>query len=73
MLYARENDRVVSTLETLTAPNKIKKVLKEHDAFKRMIFQGRGQRVRDLFDQDNLPRKEAAIRNKIKKNKLWMR
>jgi hypothetical protein len=38
-----------------------------------MIFQGRGQRVRDLFDQDNLPRKEAAIRNKIKKNKLWMR
>lgn len=73
LLYARENDRVVSTLETLTAPNKIKKVLKEHDAFKRMIFQGRGQRVRDLFDQDNLPRKEAAIRNKIKKNKLWMR
>jgi hypothetical protein len=73
LLYARENDRVVSTLETLTAPNKIKKVLKEHDAFKRMIFQGRGQRVRDLFHQDNLPRKEAAIRNKIKKNKLWMR
>lgn len=73
LLYARENDKVISILETVSAPNKIKKVLKEHDAFKRMIYQGRGQRVRDLFDQDNLPRKEAAIRNKIKKNKLWMR
>ncbi|EDZ42336.1 conserved hypothetical protein [Rhodobacteraceae bacterium HTCC2083] len=38
-----------------------------------MIYQGRGRKVRDLFDQDNLPRKEQAIRNRIKKAGFWMR
>ena len=73
LLYARESDRVVEVLETVTAPNKIKKVLKGHDPIKRMIFHGRGQKVRALFDQDNLPRRERAIRNRIKKNGFWMR
>jgi hypothetical protein len=73
LLYARETDRVVEVLEQVTAPNKIKKVLKGYDAIKRMIYQGRGQKVRALFDQGNLPRKEQAIRNKIKSNGFWMR
>lgn len=73
MLYARESDRVVDVLETVTAANKIKKVLKGHDPIKRMIFQRRGHRVRALFDRENLPRREQMIRNKIKREKLWMR
>jgi hypothetical protein len=73
LLYARESDKVVEVLEEVTAPNKIKKVLKGYDPFKRMIFQGRGQKVRALFDQDNLPRKEQGIRNKIKSEGFWMR
>ncbi|WP_299354248.1 hypothetical protein [uncultured Shimia sp.] len=73
LLYARENDRVVEVLEEIAAPNKVKKVLKQYDPMKRMIFQGRGQKVRELFDRDNLPRKEQAIRNKIKRNGFWMR
>ncbi|NNF25341.1 MAG: hypothetical protein HKN63_11130 [Rhodobacteraceae bacterium] len=73
LLYAREADRVVDVLEAVSAPNKIKKVLKQYDPFKRMIFQGRGHRVRALFDQANLPRREQAIRNRIKAEKLWMR
>lgn len=73
LLYARESDRVVEVLETIVAANKIKKVVKEYDPIKRMIFQGRGARVRALFDRDNLPRREQQIRNIIKKNKLWMR
>jgi hypothetical protein len=40
---------------------------------KRMVYQGRGHKVRDLFDQDDMPRKEQAIRNRIKKNNFWMR
>jgi hypothetical protein len=60
-------------IEAATAPNKIKKVLKEYDPMKRMIFQGRGQKVRALFDRDNLPRKEMAIRNTIKHEGFWMR
>ena len=73
LLYARERDHVVDVLEAVTAPNKIKKVLKAYDPFKRMIFQGRGQKVRALFDRNNLPRRERAIRNQIKREGFWMR
>lgn len=73
LLYARESDRVVEVLEEVTAPNKIKKVLKGSEVIKRMVYQGRGHKVRDLFDQNDLPRKEQAIRNRIKKNNFWMR
>ncbi|MEJ6403523.1 hypothetical protein [Yoonia sp. 2307UL14-13] len=73
LLYAREADQVVATLESVAAPNKIKKWLKQYDPFKRMIYQGRGQKVRALFDQNNLPRKEKALRNKIKAAGFWMR
>lgn len=73
LLYARESDRVIDVLETVTAPNKLKKVLKGSNAIKRMVYQGRGAKVRDLFDQNALPRKEQAIRNCIKSNGFWMR
>lgn len=73
LLYARESDQVVATLEAVSEPNRIKKVLKEYEPFLRMIYQGRGQKVRALFDQENLPRKEAAIRNKIRREGFWMR
>lgn len=73
LLYARESDAVVKVLEEVLAPNKIKKVVKEYDAIKKMVYQGRGARVRALFDRDDLPRKEKAIRNKIKRNRLWLR
>jgi hypothetical protein len=73
LLYARESDHVIEVLETVTAPNKLKKVLKGSNAIKRMVFQGRGAKVRALFDQQNLPRKEQMIRNRIKKNGFWMR
>ncbi|WP_163850943.1 hypothetical protein [Pseudooceanicola aestuarii] len=73
LLYARESDRVIDVLETVTSPNKIKKVLKKHEPLKRMIFQGRGQKARALFDRGNLPRKEQAIRNKLKREGYWMR
>jgi len=73
LLYARETARVINALEEIAAPNKIKKVLKGYEPIKRMVYQGRGEKVRALFDQDDLPRKEQAIRNKIKANGFWMR
>ena len=60
LLYARESDHVVDTLEEVTALNKIKKVLKGTNVIKRMIYQGR-------------VRKEQANRNRIKKASFWMR
>jgi len=73
LLYARESDRVVATLEQATAPNWVKKVLKSHDPVKFMVYHGRGRKVRDMFDRDDLPKREQAIRNKIKRNGFWMR
>lgn len=73
LLYARENDRVIEVLEAACEPNKIKKVLKTYDPIKRMVYQGRGQKVREMFDQNALPRKEQALRNQIRKAGFWMR
>jgi hypothetical protein len=73
LLYARESEHAIKVLEEITAPNKLKKVLKGSEAVKRIVYQGRGHKVRALFDQDNLPRKEQAIRNRIKKNGFWIR
>ena len=73
LLYAREPDRTVKLLEAISAPNPVKKILKQYDPFLRMIYQGRGAKVREIFDRDDLPVKEQAIRQKIKKAGFWMR
>lgn len=73
LLYARESDRVVDVLEQVAAPNWLKKVLKTYEPMKRMIYQGRGHKVRALFDRDNLPIREQAIRNRIKSEGFWIR
>lgn len=73
LLYAREAQTVIATLEEVASPNKIKKVLKTYEPIKRMVYQNRGAKVRALFDQDDMPRREQAIRNRIKSNGFWMR
>ena len=73
LLYARESDLAIEVLETVTSPNKVKKLLKNYEPFKRMIYQGRGRKVRAMFDRSNLPPKEQQIRNKIKSAGFWMR
>ncbi|SFQ97550.1 hypothetical protein [Poseidonocella sedimentorum] len=73
LLYAREADRVVEVLEEVAAPNRIKKVLKGWEPMKRMVYQGRGRKARALFDRDALPRKEQAIRNRLRREGFWMR
>ncbi|MDW4496971.1 hypothetical protein R5H30_03175 [Sulfitobacter sp. D35] len=73
LLYAREPDRTVDLLETIAAPNRLKKVLKRHEPFRRFIYQGRGRKVRALFNRTDLPRREQAIRNRIRSAGLWIR
>ncbi|MCK0138619.1 hypothetical protein [Aliiroseovarius sp. F47248L] len=73
LAYARESDRVIDVIEAASSPNKIKKILKEYNPMKRMIYQGRGQKVRAMFDRDALPRREQKIRNQIKREGFWMR
>ncbi|WP_093966931.1 hypothetical protein [Actibacterium lipolyticum] len=73
LLYARESDKAVEVLEAVTAPNKIKKVLKQYEPFKRLIYQGKGHKVRAMFDRNDLPRREQMIRNQIRRANLWLR
>lgn len=73
LLYARESDHVIDVLETVVTPNKVKKVLKQYEPLKKMVLQGKGAKVRALFDRDHLPRREQAIRNAIKSKGLWLR
>ena len=73
MLYARESDRVVQVLEEVTAPNAVKKVLKDWEPIKKIVYQGKGAKVRAMFDRGDLPRREAMIRNRIKAEGLWFR
>lgn len=73
LLYARESDAVVAVVEQVMAPQPVKKVLKEYMPFKKMVYQGKGHEVRALFDRNDLPRKEQMIRNRIKREGLWVR
>jgi hypothetical protein len=73
LLYARESDRVVEVLEAVAAPNAVKRILKEYEPFKKLIYQGKGQAIRAMFDRTALPRREQMLRNRIKAEGLWFR
>lgn len=73
LLYARESDRAVAVIESCLAPNPIKRVVKDHEPVKRIVFQGKGARIRALFDRNALPTREAAIRNRLRALGLWLR
>ena len=73
LLYARESDRVVEVLEDLAAPNPVKRLLRDYDPMRKLIYQGKGRKLRALFDRSALPRKEQMLRNAIKREGLWLR
>jgi hypothetical protein len=73
LLYATAPDATIRLLEDITRRNRVKKVLKRHEPFRRMIYQGKGAEVRALFDRADLPRSQQAIQNRIKRAKLWLR
>lgn len=73
LFYAKASADQLTKFDEVVRPNRIKKVLKTYEPFRRMIYHGRGDRVRALFDQNHLPIREKVIRNRIKKERLWMR
>ncbi|WP_415182984.1 hypothetical protein [Phaeovulum sp.] len=73
LLYARESDHVVEILEQICAPNPVKKILRAYEPIKKLVLQRKGHKVRALFDRDALPRREQVIRNRIKREGLWLR
>lgn len=72
LLFARECDTTINFLYDLVKPNKIKKILKNYDPAKRLIYQGGGAKIREIFNE-NRPKSEKEIRKAIKAAGLWLR
>lgn len=73
LLYARNSDRVVEVLEQVAAQQDLRRILRDYEPAKVLIYQNRGKKIRALFDRANLPRREQVIRQTIKKEGLWLR
>lgn len=73
LLFARESRETIETMRLVCAPNKIKKVLKEYEPFKRLLFQQRGEKLRAIITPEDLLKPEEKLRKKIKNRGFWMR
>ena len=72
LLYARESDLVLETLEKVTEPNKIKKHVQGWDAARKLIYQGKAlEKIRSKFNRADPPPKEKPIREKLKRLGWW--
>jgi len=73
LLYARESDAAIEALERACSPNRIKKLLKEYEPFRRLLFQKRGHKLRAIIEEDDLFKPEEKLRRKIKNRGFWLR
>lgn len=73
LLYARESDHAVEMLDKLARIGKNKRLLRESKAYRKLVYQGKGQRIRDLFDRAHPLSKEVLYRNRIRRAGLWIR
>jgi hypothetical protein len=73
LLYARESDAAVAMVEAVAGRPDARAVLERYPAFRKLIYQGDGLRIRAMFDRTDLPRREQAIRNAIRRAGLWAR
>ncbi len=71
LLYARESDHVIAVLEQVAGD--MRRILRDYEPIKMMVYQNRGRKARALFDQNDLPRREQMIRSVLKKEGLWLR
>ena len=73
LLYARESDRVVAVLEDVAGQKELRRLLRDYEPARLMIYQNRGRKAREMFDRADLPRREQAIRAALKRADLWLR
>ena len=73
LLYARESDRVVEVLEEVAGQKELRRLLRDYEPARLMIYQNRGRKAREMFDRADLPRREQAIRAALKRADLWLR
>jgi hypothetical protein len=73
LLYARESDRAIEVLETVAGEKPLRRILRDWDPVKLMVYQNKGRKARALFDRDHLPLREQILRNVLKREGLWLR
>lgn len=73
LLYATAPDDRLAFLEEIAGQNRVKKVLRRHDAFRRTIYRGKGRKARELLAAEGPPRTVQALQNRLKRAKLWFR
>lgn len=73
LLYARESDAAVDMVEQVSDPNRIKKVLREYEPFKTLIYQRKGRKLRKMIDPKTLLQPEKNLRDAIRNQGLWLR
>ena len=60
-------------LDEVAKDRTVRPTLRNWPALKAMVYQNQGRKARALFDRENLPHKEQAIRNTLKRDGLWLR
>ena len=73
LLYARESDLAVEVLENVAKDQPLRKLLREYEPAKMMVYQNKGRKARELFDRNDLPRREQMLRGPLKEAGLWLR
>ncbi len=71
LLYATADDNTVNLVETISAPNKVKRALKQYPAAHRMIYRGEGAIVRKKFG--TFAGDDADLRRALKADGHWIR
>lgn len=73
LLYARESDHAVEVLEEAAGQKELRRLLRDHEPVRELVYKNRGRKIRDMFDRADLPRREQAIRSRIRDAGLWLR
>jgi len=73
LLYARESDSAVATLETVSNDRRFRRLLSNHEPLRLMVQQGQGAQVRAMFRDRKGSENEVFFRKKLKAEGLWLR
>ncbi len=73
LLYARDPEAVITALEDAVAAKEVKRVLREWEPARKLIYQDKGrQKVRPIFADRPTPAPEKMIRNQLKARGWWL-
>ncbi|MGZ3215673.1 hypothetical protein [Paracoccus sp. T5] len=73
LLYAQQGDHAIEVLERVVAPKEIKRLLREWEPARKLIYQEKGRsKVRPIFAGHGGPLPERQIRHQLKTRGWWL-